>query len=324
MALIENTAELKQFLPISETFTFSYIKPSIARAERKWLKPFIGGELYALLETHKNSSGSGSGSGSGASASTLDTLLLLAQEAVSHIAYHLYIPFGASQKTDQGFFKVKDNNKVPLNHYEQQELMQEFLDTGLEVLDDLYLALIEANLESWEHPDVSWLIPNATEFTKHYNINSSGRTYLQLSTILKKEFKFKIAEALPGDLEKDLKAYVQNESSTESNEDLDALLEDLKPALCHFAIAKASKELTCKLDGEAFIVTEYAGPHMKLKSEASQQMILTKGAAALKDAEAFMDRFSATIKGDAYTNYQNTTEEILTSPIKDAGSIIGM
>lgn len=317
--LVQTKEDLKAHIPMNESFSFSFIKPSVKRAARKHLIPFMGKSFYESLKNNTLSSGSGS------SSSVISEAFLLAQEAEANLAWSLYIPQGATQRTDQGFYKLSGSEKRALNHYEQQEMQQEFLEAGLDILDELYTHVVENNMQGFEHPDVSWLIPRASEFNKHYGINNSGRTYMQLNSIIKKEHRMRISPLLPGTLEADLKAYVQNNGSGSggASEKLDKVLELIRPALCHLAIAKASKQLTCKYDGEAFVVTEYAGPHMKLKSEASLSMIYEKGDAAMKDASDYLNSLTALLKEDTYASYlpEESTEPIESNVI-DAGGIV--
>jgi hypothetical protein len=175
-------------------------------------------------------------------------------------------------------------------------------------LDDL-LELLELNKKtftSYKGSDVDLLISNAAEFSKYVDIRGSRRVFLAMIPIIRSiESKF-IKPILSDGLFAKLKSALQG--SSDLSEDYNSLMELIKPALAHLAMARSLDEISIDvLDWGVFANAESTFTNIMTKQTANRDRILAMQAAnqldgdgELKSLQIFLD---VNASKDKYSDY---------------------
>jgi hypothetical protein len=183
--LFANITEIKTFLPIGAGNDFNRLKPHIANAENKYLKPLLGNNLfdemqefydtqYPLQPTEVQIA--------------TKTLLEKIQHALIHLAYFGGFDFLNTAVSDAGFQRTESENLKGLYKYQEDNLKKYFSDAGFNGLDDV-LVFIEENIscftefkasENWTVLKDNFLPTVKTVENIPFNIHSSRLIFLSL------------------------------------------------------------------------------------------------------------------------------------------------
>src|SRR5574343_205956 len=175
--LFKTSDEIKRYLPANAAFEFDQIKPFIERqAEPELIIPAISQAQYDLLNTAYNTN---------KLTDSLEKLLDKVRFPLANYAYLKYIPFAQLNISASGIhIEVNDEKKTAFEWQinKLEESCREAADNGTEQL----LEFMEANksdYEAWAESESytvfkDCFIYTAKEFSKHFNIGKSRRTFL--------------------------------------------------------------------------------------------------------------------------------------------------
>lgn len=188
--------EVKQYLAVSSSATLDSLVPHIVNAERDYLLPVMGTDMYNELQAYYDGTLAASGSGSGAELDTaivltLGSLLKLVQAAVINIAYYIGFDVMNAYITDSGFKRSESDTVKGLYKYQEENLKRYFRTNGFNGLDAV-LAFMEANaarLPDYADSPIrtalrTEFIPSASVYNAYVNIAYSRLTFLRLKPFL--------------------------------------------------------------------------------------------------------------------------------------------
>ena len=141
--LFKTITEIKAFLPIGVGNDFDRLKPHIASAENKYIKPLLGTSMYDELQEFYNATYPASPSDVQIA---MKELLEKVQLALIHLAYFVGFDFMNVSATDAGFHRTESEKLKSLYGYQENSLRKFFSDAGFDNLDDV-LVYLEENIE---------------------------------------------------------------------------------------------------------------------------------------------------------------------------------
>jgi len=176
--------EVRNFVSVTSSSTFENVVPHIANAERDYLIPVIGIDMYdELVEFYEMDP----------PATPTDVqlkmseLLRLAQSAVIHIAFWIGFDLLNVLVTDGGFKRTESESVKSLYKYQEENLKAYFRTNGFNGIDTV-LQYLESNLTSFTEFSASSactlfktaLIPKTEIFNNIVFINKSRLTFLRM------------------------------------------------------------------------------------------------------------------------------------------------
>lgn len=178
--LINNTAELKSYLPTSVALDFNDIKPKIRLVERETIKRIFSKAIYDTVIV-------------GGDSADIQELREVLEEATAHLALLHYIGFGQTQISSGGIqIQIEDNLK-PAFEWQINELKNECskqgwdaIEAALELLEntsDENLSALWQSTPTYLHSTKS-LISNLRTFEKFVSLNHSRVLFNKLIPIL--------------------------------------------------------------------------------------------------------------------------------------------
>lgn len=252
-ALLATALEVKDHVTsVAYAFDDDTIVPHVRRAERDFVLPVLGRELYEDLLDHYQASASGSG------ADVLDDLLLKVQHALAHLAVRYAIPYLTVNVNDHGLHITQTENYRPPFQWQVGQLQNDLLDAGMSGLDDVYSYLEEhaGSLPKWTESTActlynDTLIRRASEFARHYPLNRAHVTFADLKAAMRRAQVLVIGNQIGQDFLDELLAHLQDESSSSDSGDslLDTAIEKLQPALAHLTIGMAEELALRRVNG---------------------------------------------------------------------------
>lgn len=196
-------AEVQEILPASTATSRLKLWPFVEQAERKYILPLLGADLYADLQKFYNDHDNWlSGSGDDETKST--ALLKLIQIAEINLAFYIGFDLLNVITSDAGFQRPGDQaNFKGLFKYQEENLRKYFESTGYNGLDDM-LKYIEENIEhfpEWEDTTnytirKTAIIKDAETFDGICFINKSRLTFLRLQRFMNEIIDFEIKPLL--------------------------------------------------------------------------------------------------------------------------------
>ena len=239
--------EVKQYISVSSSANFDTLQPHLLNAERDYLVPVIGQEMYNGLQAYYNGELSGAGSSTdSAILATLDGLLHLVQAAVLNIAYYIGFDVMNAYITDSGFKRSESDTVKGLFKYQEDRLKRYFRDNGFNGIDAV-LAYMETNIARLpvfaDCPIRTALreefIPSTTVYNGIVNINNSRLTFLRLKPLLVLVEHTDIIPLLGAETY----AYVKTEMAKESPAvAVSALVEQIRVPLAYLSSALLMEE----------------------------------------------------------------------------------
>jgi hypothetical protein len=176
--------EIRNFVSVTSSSTFENVVPHIANAERDYLIPVIGINMYdELVEFYEMDP-----------PETLTDvqikmaeLLRLAQSAVIHIAFWIGFDLLNVLVTDGGFKRTESESVKSLYKYQEENLKAYFRTNGFNGIDTV-LQFLESNLSTFGEFALSTactlfktaLIPKTEIFNNIVFINKSRLTFLRM------------------------------------------------------------------------------------------------------------------------------------------------
>lgn len=173
--LINSTEDLKKYVTVNDLVTWENPKPYAAQAERKYLIPILGDELYTSFVA------------AAPSEPTPLKVYELAREASANLLWFLYLPLANVQITDAGIAVAHGDDHKSAEWWQIRDLRRSFIDAGFTALDEA-LRIMESNeddFDTWVDTDGYTIIKelfvkNTSDFNRWFNINNNRRTFLAL------------------------------------------------------------------------------------------------------------------------------------------------
>lgn len=180
--------EVRKYIPVSTSSDFDTLAPHISNAERDYLVPVIGQDMYEKLQAFYSNANTDSSSGSELSITgKMTKLLSLAQSAVLHIAYWIGYDLLNVEVTDSGFRRTESSTVKGLWKYQDENLKGYFRTNGFNGIDTV-LQYLEENIDDFVEFSASEeytilkssFIPNTLIFDRTVFINRSRLTFLRI------------------------------------------------------------------------------------------------------------------------------------------------
>lgn len=312
------------------------IQSDIERAQKKWLKYALGDALLSILvEEYVDDESSSSASGSSITADgftedQFNEAKALAQKAVCFLAISLYIRRGFATIANN-MIVTKSGDDQALSYFERQELAQDYLENGLEYIDDL-LAYLEANASafySWKSSTAytvyhKYFIKDCATFEQAVNIGSSRRTFKLLTIELDYLENISLPNALNADLITEIRTEIKKSDPVAK---FTTLLVHLQKHLAHAAIVRFMRAQRVKIDTNAIIQIETSGDHIDKKYQADRTDVSMKIDFHDDAAQQWMKKTIQYLNSNAasFTNWtDNTTTTTATTFINQSGKTIGL
>lgn len=244
--MLVNETDLKRWLPVNVGFTFANLYGDLVQAERKYLKPILGTDLYDALNDAYT-----------AEPSTLTEeqtkLLDYVQPSLVNLTLWMYTDKGNVEVSDSGIhINVTETRKAAFE-WQVKRLRDSYLKRGADGLDDLLLFLEEneADYADWTDSDAQVeareiFVQSAKNFQKYVNINSSRMTYTALLPIMRRIQEDRVRAVIGDDLYDELAGQVTDGAVSVDNE---KLMRYIRPAMAHLSYAEGLDELAVIVDG---------------------------------------------------------------------------
>lgn len=241
--------EVRQFVPVSVTSDFNSLLPHIANAERDYLIPVIGREMYDQLQSFYDNGSVSSDSSSGASAESIKKigeLLALAQSAVVHIAFWIGYDLLNSFVSDSGFKRTESDSVKSLYKYQEDSLKKYFRTNGFNGIDTI-LQYLEENILDFQKFKSSGqytvlkssFISDTVTFNGIVYINNSRLTFLRMKPHLQLVEEIEISPLLGAITMAELKDEMLKDSPSATKM---AILPYIRKALAFLASALLMEE----------------------------------------------------------------------------------
>jgi len=178
--------EIREFVPVSSSSDFDSVAPHISNAERDYLIPLIGSDMYAKLITFYKTE----------IVEELtepdqktEKLLRLVQSAVIQIAYWIGFDLLNSHISDGGFKRTESTSVKGLFKYQEENLKTYFRTNGFNGLDTAlqYLEINSSDFGEFSESPAFTLLKSAfIQTTDIFNelvfINKSRLTFLRMKS----------------------------------------------------------------------------------------------------------------------------------------------
>lgn len=209
--LIKDDVELRYVKQFSKAFSFDRLAEHIANAERNFLYPLLGKELYGKLAAYHAGNGfkitdpffNADFSGDvfkeikeNKNDMAYGILLWYSQFAIVHLGIYLGFEVLNTVSTDAGFKNLDKENG--LYKYQENNLKEYYKETGFNGLDRA-LEIIEMYIDVFtEFKDLlaalkSSIIPDTKTFNKLYYINNSRLIFMRLVPYMETIINLEIA-----------------------------------------------------------------------------------------------------------------------------------
>lgn len=237
--LFQTTEELKQFLPVTESFGFDDLSRFIEVAEREDIIIYLSQEEYDTLHTAYHNSDI---------SQPPDTdLLKLVRIPLANMAMFKFIPFGNVNIGKAGFTVTETTSEKIASNARTEDLKDACLEAYHQGIEQLLLFL-EANTAiytDWASSDAateykSCFINTAIEFHKWFAINKSRRIFVSVKAIMQRVELMHIKSITGEDLYDEIKTQIEDDNISAANQ---LLLDIIRPAVANLTIASATVEL---------------------------------------------------------------------------------
>lgn len=295
--LFTDIAEIQTIMPISVGNDFNRLKPHIANAESKYIKPLLGTAMYDELQEFYDADYPENPT------ETQEATLALQQKvqhAVIHLAYFIGFDFLNAYISDGGFKRQESTTIKGLYKYQEDNLREYFRDSGLNALDDV-LVLLEENIahfgefkaaDNWTELKESFLPTVAVIEKIPYNIHSSRLIFLAL--------KPHVAYAEDTDIKPLLGETIYNEIKTEMVKDapaakVTAILPYIRKPLIYLSAAYLMEETAATLDDKGLFFEKKTGlyPGNTQKSPSEPDIVSARVARERHKASVYLEALKA-------------------------------
>lgn len=261
--LFKNITEIKAFLPIGVGNDFNRLKPHIANAENKYIKPLLGTSMYDELQEFYDAEYPASPTE--VQIATKE-LLEKVQHATIHLAYFVGFDFLNVSVSDMGFQRMESDKVKGLYKYQEDNLRRYFSDSGFNGLDDA-LVYIETNIVYFGEfkASANWTVLKES-FLPTVNVIEQIPYSIHGSRLILLALKPHIAYAEDTDIKPLLGETIYDEVKTEMAKDtpsakVTALLPYIRKPLIYLAAALLMEETGATLDDRGLFFEETAATY---------------------------------------------------------------
>jgi len=244
-------AEVKEFIPASAATSKEKLWPFVDAAERKYILPILGRELYDDLQTLYTDSGNWSGSDEDEIKS--DELLRLIRLSEINLAYYLGFDLLNARISDLGFQRAESESFKGLYKYQEENVRNYFKDTGFNGIDDI-LQYLEDYIEyfpEWEESEAytlrrSAIIKDTVTFDSICRISGSRLVFLRLQPFIQQIMDIDIRSLLGETIYQDL---ISELAEDDPSAEYTALAHEIQKPLAFLSVAlliKTTGKLTEK------------------------------------------------------------------------------
>lgn len=245
MSLFKTIDEIKNFLPITVSFTFEDVLPFIKEVERDEIIPLISKEQYDDLNDEYNAT---TPSLSDAQTALLERI----RYALAPLAFKRWIPFGQVQISSAGI-RIASNDQIKTAFpWQIDKLEESALRSGFSALESLlqFMQDNKADYALWTASDSytlfkKYFINSASDFSDFYNINKSVLVFKAVKANMKKVEDFFIKPVITTELFDEIKTQIKDDNLSEANE---TLMEFIQPAVANLTMAKALSEKSVSIN----------------------------------------------------------------------------
>ena len=257
--------EIKQFVSVNVTTNFNTLKPYIETCENEYIKRLLGiGQYDELVEYYEDHA---------APEDHMEDLLKLVQKALINLAYFRAFPILVAKIGDGGVYRSESDKQKSLFKYQEADLKQMFKSDGFNGLDAV-LEYLEENILLFPTFALSEnytvfknsFINTTREFDNCFSIGGSRLVFLKLKKFIYDAENFDILPAIGKTFFDELKDQILNKSVTEANF---PVIEFLKNAIAHYAIAKGILHLGVSITDNGVFHQNTTGGQYDFKKEAS-------------------------------------------------------
>jgi len=298
MSLIQTIDQVKAFSSIlNASANLDMLKPYLFDSEVMFIRPAISREFLATLGTKLDST-----------EELWKTALLLTRKPLVLYALYLAIDEIGVSLSGQGVQVATSPTNSPAPQYKVMNSKQNLMSRANAALDDLLelLELNKATFTTYQGSDTDLFIHNAADFSNYVDIRGSRRVFLAMIPIIRSIESKYIKSILSDGLFAKLKAAMQGSSAL--SEDYKSLLQLIKPALAHLAMARSLDDISIDvLDWGVFANAESTFTNIMTKQTANRERILAMQAAnqldgdsELKSLQIFLDNNASK---DKYSDY---------------------
>jgi len=298
MSLIQSIDQVKAFSSIlNASATLEMLKPYLSDSEILFVRPAVGREFLSDLSGKLDSTDE-----------SWKTVLPLVRKPLVLYALYLAIDEIGVSLSGQGVQVATSPTNSPAPQFKVMNSKQNLMSRANAALDDLleFMELNKKDFSSYKGSDIDLFIRSAAEFSKYVDIRGSRRVFLAMIPIIRSiESKF-IKPILSDGLFAKLKSALQG--SSDLSEDYKSLMELIKPALAHLAMARSLDEISIDiLDWGVFANAESTFTNIMTKQTANRDRILAMQAAnqldgdgELKALQIYLDKNATK---DKYSDY---------------------
>lgn len=283
--------EFQRHVPVTAAFNVAAMGADMLQVEDEYLHTAFGEDFYTDLISKYEA-----GEATALQLKLMDAII----GAVSNLAQASFLPVQPLQFSDRGVHIVSSTDeKTPFEH-QIKSAQHSFLHKGFLAIERA-LRLLEKHIDAedfvlWATSEActiyrQYLLGSAEEFSEHYSIGNSRRTYLALLPIIKKTEPFYLASVIGDDLLYELKEQLRDRDLSVENRKLLDLY--LRPALAH-QVALAA------LDEGLFVFKDNVLASMLPGDAALDSVTLNrKRSAAYGDAQKFLAKAKAFLNQEA-------------------------
>ncbi|RZJ71081.1 DUF6712 family protein [Flavobacterium sp.] len=248
--ILENTADLRKYVAVSNNLIFEDFEPYITKAVNHFTYKYLGDlQMYLGAEA------------TGANADVKNKARGMLREALSNFGLFLYFPVGLVSIDSAGITTQNSEQRKTADNFQVNDIRRDLLQSGHNAMDRLleYLELNANIFPDWKANylpiNQELLVSSTGIFDKWFNIFGSRQAYLALLPYIRKvEDKF-IKTFLCGPLIKALK------DGTAAGEYHLEVKEYLQKAIVAFTISKVCTEGLFLLDASGLRIKFDTLPH---------------------------------------------------------------
>ena len=302
--LINSIIQIREYVPISAMTEYETVKPAIAAAERQYIKPVLGKELYdELAELDDTAS------------DKQKELLDLVRSSLANLTMFKGFDTMNVMFDESGFKRSSENSS--LYRYQEENLKNGFKEEGFNGID-FVLEYLQANLSDFDNFKSSdfyqemkgSFFPTTRDFNNIYGINNSRLVFLQISRFFNRVLDFEIIPVLGQELYSKLIEEMKKEADQNPNADLLALVPYVQKPLAFLSIHSAINEIGMQMTDKGFYFeTQASGGDSNINTDIiTGEQAAVIGHNALVNGERYKNGLLEYLKANAeiYADFVQT------------------
>lgn len=303
MSLIRPISEIKEFVVVNAELNIKALTPSIYRAERKIIIPWLGKDQYQLIVNGYNAS---------ALTTNQQELMKYISGALYNYAVLLSLPSNNVQISSAGIQQIHTEHSKPAFPHAVADLKNELRNAAYEWLEDMlkYLEEEENNFPVWRNSDAytknkSLFINTAERFDECYSIQCKRQTFHKLMPIIREMEEFSILPTIGKDYYNELKTEILQKNISSQNI---KVIDYLQKALANFTIANALRAYRVSFGNQGIVYAEMleSSDNGSAIKAATTEMIMSKANHAEEMGNRNLDALRDFLQSDldSYPSYK--------------------